>query len=515
MPRYYGKLAKVSMVWGAAREGANFLIMLSTSVVLARLLSPREFGIAAAAYFFLQLASRLTQFGLGVSLVRVKELRRDHVSSVFVVNLLMGVSMWMVLVLCAPALGRFMRSTETATVLPTAAIGFLVLAIGTVPSALLTRDMRYRESTTSDWLAMTLGAGLTIGLAWRGFSYWSLVYGQIGTETVRAISRMWMARWWPSVRFSAAAMRELMSFGLGVYAKNLLDYAAQNLDNLVVGRVLGITALGFYDKAFTATWRFLARINNAGPTVSFRIFALIHDEPERFRRAYRKVVLSATLVGYPVLTGMVVTAPELISIMFGERWQPSVRPFQFLCVASMLKLLNTYASTATQAKGMVWSEVRRQALFTIVLVVAVAALCPWGIAGAAAGVLLATAFMTVLLQSLVKRLTGLAWRDLLVPQTPAIACSVGLVLVLLGTRQVLTHVFAAEQPLLLFLTCVTTGALYFIAFVLLSPFPGVVEVVDDTLHDFAPGVARRLVSARGGDKTATAAVPTGAREHVV
>ncbi len=163
--------------------------------------------------------------------------------------------------------------------------------------------------------------------------------------------------------FTRQAAREVLSFGAGIYVKTLLEYGSQNLDNLIVGRVLGVTALGYYDKAFATMMRLSTRLNLNGPAISFRLFALMQEDRERFRRGYRKIILSATLLGYPVMTGLIVAAPELIRVLFGERWSPATVPFQVLCAVAMLRILNAYASTATQAMGRIWSEVGRQFLF--------------------------------------------------------------------------------------------------------------------------------------------------------
>ena len=170
---------------------------------------------------------------------------------------------------------------------------------------------------------------------------------------------------------------------------------------------------------------------------------------------------------------------------------PSVLPFQILCAAGMLRLLNTYASTATQAKGMIWSEVRRQVVATVLLATAVAILCRWGIAGAAAGVLLATGVTTVLMQQLVRGLTGLRWRDLLTPQVPAVVCSLGLALVMTLTRlDIKTYAKPSSDTVLSVVGSV--GAIYYVAFILFSGFGELRELVCETLGDFSPVAARRV-----------------------
>ena len=489
--RFYGALAKFGLVWGMVREGGNSLLLLPSAIILARLLSPEEMGVAAAAFFFMQLCARVTQFGFGVSLVRTKDLTPDHVSSVFVSSLGMGIVAWAAMTLGAPAAGAFLRSTDAAAILPVAAWTFLIMPFGTVPTALLSRDMRYRDSSSSDWFATFTESATAIVLAWNGWSYWSLVYGRLAGDASRALCRAVMVRWRPRVRFSAAAMRETFSFGVGVYAKNLLDFTAQNIDNLIVGRVLGMTALGFYDKAFQTMHRFTMRIAMGGPSVSFRIFALIQDDPERFRRAYRKVILSIALLGFPIITGMIVAAPQLIEVLFGRQWLPAVLPFQILCVAAYGRLLNTYASSATQAKGQIWSEVRRQALFTGVLVTAVWTLAHYGIAGAALGVLLATAAMTVMLQALILRLSSMSWRDLIEPQVPGMICSAGLAIVVALT-QAAVHAIGHPGALIELAVSAAAGGLFFAAFLLWVPIPDVRLVVEESVSDLLPRLTKWL-----------------------
>ena len=480
------------MLWGFFREGGNSLLLLPTSMILARLLTPQEAGVAAAATFFMQLCARVTQFGFGASLVRAKTITPAHVSTVFVVNLGIGALSWAALTALAPVTGSFLRSPDAAQLLPVAALGFLVMPFATVPTALMSRDMRFSESTTSDWIANITETTSAILLAWNGFSFWSLVYGRLAGDSMRAVLRIWMTRWRPRLHFSRAALNEMLSFSVGFYAKHILDFGVQNLDNLVVGRTLGMASLGLYDKAFQTAHKFTSKMNLSGPSVSFRIFSLIHEEPERFRRAYRKVILSTTLVGYPLLSALIVMAPQLILVLFGPQWVAATVPFQILCAANVFKLLNTYASSATQAKGQIWLEVRRQALFVVVLVTAVAFMSRWGITGAAIGVMGATVTMTVMLQTLVKRLTGLSWRDMLEPQAPSATCAIGMVGVLAATLFITRAISPTATPLVQVAACMAVAGVYFLTFLLFVPFAEMRALVHETAVDMAPGVARKL-----------------------
>jgi PST family polysaccharide transporter len=488
----YGKTAKVGALWSIARQGGNELIAIPTSMVMARLLSPSDFGIAAAALFFVVLAARLTQFGFNAALVRVKDLRPEHTTSVFVATLGLGVLTYGTLYLAAPAIGIFFRSEDAGRVLPIAAIAFLINPFGTVPAALMQRHMLFRYKTLTDWLDAAIGAGVSIAMAFAGYGYWSLLYGNLVASAINVVVQMYLSGWWPRFGWSSPAIRELLSFGLGIQAKRVLEYAAFNLDNLVVGRVLGMTALGFYDKAFTTMNRLVNRLT-LGQTY-FRIFSVIHEEPERFRRAYSRLILTITLIGLPAFTSCIVLAEPLFLVLYGNKWLPAVVPFQLLCVAGMFKLLNAYASQANEATGNVWPQARRQGLGTLLIVLGAAFGSRWwGVTGAACGVMLAMAVLTAAMQGLVRRATGLSWRAMLLPQLPGVVCALLLAVVLTLVARALHALNADVAAWQLILVQGTIGVFVYAAFLLFSPFAAVREVVAETIDDLLPaGVAQAL-----------------------
>jgi PST family polysaccharide transporter len=492
--KYYGRIAKVGFAWSILSRAIGEMISVPAAMVMARLLSPSDFGVAAAAAFFIQVATRLTNFGFNTALVQLKDPRPEHVSSVFVVNLALGVSMWAAMAAGAPVLGQFFRSAEVAAVIPVAALSFVLGAAGGVPSSLLARDMKFRQSVVIDWAFYSTLAGAGILLAWLGYGYWSIVYAQLMAVTAQTVFRFYFAGWRPSLRFSRAALRDVLAFGLGLHAKRLLESAALNLDNLVVGRTLGITGLGFYDKAFTTMNRAVIAMSTAGPNVSFRIFALIHEDAHRFRLAYRKVLLTASLIGYPAFTWLIIVAPELFEVMFGQQWRPAVLPFQILCGAGLMKLLIAYASTATQSKGWIWSEVWRQLLYVALVIGGVTAGSHWGLAGAAGGVLAATTVLAVLMHALLLRVASLSWRDLVVPQVPALVCSAGLSVGLVALPVILKSVlgFELHAPWQVLAARAAFGGLFYVAFLLFCGFPAVRSLVDETLTDLLPGHVRWL-----------------------
>ena len=488
----YGRLARVGVFWSYLRQGFAWGLQIPTTIILARLLTPEEFGVAAAASFFVMLSARLTRAGLNTAVIRIKTLRPDHLSTVFVFNFVTSVVLCALLAIGAPYIGEYFRSADAGRAVRLASLSFVITAFATTPMALLRRDMRFREVATLQSMGILTESLTAVVLAFSGFGFWSIVYGQLAGTLVHTAAAMNYARWMPVLKWSRAANRELFSYGFGIYVKRLLEYAAQNTDNLVVGRMLGVTALGFYDKGFRIMMQLVNRLNAAGPGVSFRIFALIHEEPERFRRAYRKVVLTVTLIAFPIFGGLLAAAPELFLVMFGPQWSAAVVPFQILCVAGMMKLLMEYADVAIQAAGWVWTEVGYQVAYLLMIVVGVAAASRWGLPGAAGAVLGATSINSILLMRLLRRATGLGWRDMLEPQVPGLLCAGGLITLVWLTRMFMHRWFGELHVGVLFATQVAVCAIFYLSFLWFSRFPEVRTVLREMLSDLSPALARTM-----------------------
>jgi PST family polysaccharide transporter len=486
----YSRIAKTGVLWHYGYVLTE-LVNIPTTMVLARLLVPHDFGVVAAASFFTRLAARLMNFGFNQALVRVRDIRPEHASSVFLVNMATGALLWAGLALTAPWLAALFNMPETAAVIPVAAFGFVIDAAGSVPHALMTRELKFWKSTVSGWASAILMSVTSITLAFSGFGVWSMVYATLLGTTTQTVILIWLTGWRPSLRFSRDAMREIFSFGMGVHAKRLLDYAALNLDNLVVGGTLGLAALGMYDKAFSLPERAINRINTGGTGVTFRIFAAIREDVERFRAGYCKVIMTASLLTFPLLMACIETAPEMIATLFGRDWLEAAVPLQILCAAGMLRILNQYASTALQAVGMVWSEVWRQVLYVVLLVSLIVALSAWGLPGAAGGVFVATVVMTVLMHRMLLGATGLTAGRLVQTQLPALVCSAFVALAIGGVRRLIEASGSVPAWQLLAIEA-ATGAAAYLLFLRFSWFPEVRNLVAETLTDFAPRLAHAV-----------------------
>jgi lipopolysaccharide exporter len=486
------RVARTGLVWGFARPGISQIIEIPATLILARSLEPEEFGIAAAVSFFLRLSNKIGSLGLGGALIRLKELRPEHLSSVFVVNLIVGIGLWGSLTAAASTLANFFGNQSVAPALRVAALVYLALPFGVVQIAIIARDMRFRQAAIIEWVYPIVFLFVAVPLAWLHAGFWSLIYGQLFANVLQTVAKIYFGRWRPTLSFSKVALRETIPFGMGLQAKNMLNFAAEYIDSLLVGRLFGMIALGFYDKAFNTMDRLAGRLTVS--LVSMRIFALIRDDPDRLRRAYERVLFSVSLAAFPVFAGLIVTAPQLITVLYGEKWQPSVLAFQILCATAPFRMLNAYASSVTQATGRIWPEVWRQLTYVIMIVVGVWTFRTWGIVGTAFGVSAATVCMGLMMQIFACATIGFRWRRVLRAQAPGLSLAVAVACVTFGMNAFMRHQLGASAAWELLIAQVAAGLVVFILFVAFAPVPAVGELIEDLLGDIAPGMVRLLRS---------------------
>lgn len=479
-------------MWGLLGRSGSTIVAMLTSVILARLLTPHDFGVVATAMFFVQIAQRLANMGFNTALMRLPDLRPDHSATVFTINVLFGVVGGLALALSAPWLAVFYRSEDTGRVIPLAGLAFGLGCLAVVPSSLMARQMRFKVLTFIETIYYTVVSVLSVAMAWYGMGYWSLIYAFVLATLLDAFVKFGLARWRPSIAISRQAFMELWSFGAGLHVKRLLESVALNIDNLVIGRVLGLTMLGFYDKAFTTMNRAVGLVSAAGQNVSLSVLGRIQEDAERFRQGFRKVTLGISIVGYPAFAALAALGGPLFLVMFGDQWTQAVAPFQVLCAAGFLKLYIAYISAAVQARGRVWGEVWRQALYVGFIVIGVIVGSQWGLTAAALGVLAATVIMTVLMCHLLLRVSSLTTADIVAPQLSGLSCAVVVMAAIYAARLLLWTVSDDIPAFAQLLVEAALGGLAGCLFLLFCPFNDGRNLVRETLVDFAPAIGRTL-----------------------
>lgn len=372
------------------RLGAQLLQFL-TGLALARLLAPADFGLLASVYVVTGLTVLLFDVGLSSALVYERDLRQEDLSSAFWVNALGGLAFIAVLVALGPAVAAFFGEPRLAYLTPLAGLPF-VLSLGVAHSALLTRSMRFKELALVEVLAAVVANGVTLGSALAGLGALALVTGPAAGSVALTVALWWRCRWHPTSFIAAASVRKLWRFSGGMLGFSLVNYVGRNTDNLLVGRFIGATGLGLYNRAYNLMLLPLQQVGGGVGRVVFPALASMGDDRDRVASAYRRTLRLTTAVTAPLLVGLAATAPALVPFLWGRGWTGAVVLLQVLCLAGIPQLFSSSEGWLYQSQGRTTLMSVMGLVSTVVGVLGIVIGLQWGVVGVAVGVLV-TAYL--------------------------------------------------------------------------------------------------------------------------
>jgi O-antigen/teichoic acid export membrane protein len=362
---------------GAAWIGGASMVKLGLRVIsvaiLARLLTPQDYGIVAGAFVALDFAAMIYSLGLAPTLIQRKEVRRDHVATAFFASLfialLAGAGLW----LGAPLVAQLMRIPELAQVLKFLAFLTPLGAFNALCEALLARDMKAKSVALRPVFSFTVAAFFVgIPLAYAGFDYWSLISMQAAEMTLGAAAFAFAARHllvWPT--FSTLAFRELWPMTLGFSITNPLEYISRNADQFFVARLLGANALGFYSRASFAVKNSTSLFNDVARIAMFPAMAQVHDEKDRLGKALLKSLSLIAFLALPVSAFCIVFASEIIRLLLGQRWLAVAAAFALLSASLYPQMSRRSCFAVFQAMGRPYWMISLQLMHVVLLIAGV------------------------------------------------------------------------------------------------------------------------------------------------
>jgi PST family polysaccharide transporter len=409
--------AQWRLVASIVQGGMQFAV----GVFLARLLLPADFGVVALAMVVIGFAGAISDFGLEAAVIQRRDLTERHLRAALTASVLVGLGLAAGLALASPFSGVVLESSILPGVLQTLALVFAIGALGGTSRSLLRRELRFKALFWSGAVSYLVGyAGVVTVLALRGHGAWSLVWGALTQTALETALVMAVVR--PPLRplLARTELRELFGFGAGVSMNSVVNYLARNGDNLIVGSWLGPAALGLYGRAYNLMTLPLNYLGAAAHQVLFPAMAEIQQDRDRVGRAYLLSVQISALTAAPIMAGMAVAAPHMVTALYGPRWGGMVIPLQLLCAAGLLRAIYHLAGSVTYAAGFVYSELRRQVVYAVLVVIGAVAGTRWGVPGVALGVFAAILYMYVAMASLALRIVGRGWKEFLLAQLPGV-----------------------------------------------------------------------------------------------
>lgn len=405
------------MVWSSVQRFGTMAVSFLSNLVLARLLSPDDFGCIGMLMIFIALANTFVDGGFGAALIQKREPTRADYSTILYTNIIVAVFLYAVLYASAPAIAQFYRIPLLGSVLRVQGLILIVNALGIVQNNQLRKRLQFRKIAVISIVASSLSVIVAIAAAWYGYGVWSLVVQQLVLSGLTTLLLWASGGWTPMRSFSRRSFRELFGFGSFILLSNLMNTLCSNIQGLIIGRFFAPATMGLYTQARkleeVASTSFSAIVDQ----VSYPVLAEIQNDREAMIGALKRFILALGYVCFPMMILLIVVAHPLIVLLYSEKWVLCIPYFRILCVAGIaicLQGINYYGVAAIGKSDslFVWTLVKR----SLGLIFLFAGLC-WGMIGLMWGMVAASYTIYIVNACLVSRHIGYRlsaqFRDLL------------------------------------------------------------------------------------------------------
>ena len=399
------------LAWMFVGAGGQAFLQIVVLAVLARLVSPEEFGVVSAALIPLNLSAIFAESGIGPALVQLRQADTRYLRVGLTFQVLAGAALWGILVLSADSIAGLLQIERLASILPVMTSVLLIRAV-TLGDYLLLRALAYRRLALIELVSYLFGYGVvSVVLAILGYGVWAIVIGNVCQASLRT-AILWKVQ--PHAArplMDLKILKELLGYGTGYTLAWWANYVARQGDNFIVGRYLGAAALGLYGRAYGLMRMPAMLFGQVVNNVLFPAMASVQDDKVRLRRAYLHAVAVLAMVVLPLSALTAVLSREVILAVLGRDWLPLGAAFNVMVFGMLFRTSYKLSDSLASATGAVYSRAWRQGVYALMIVVGALIGQNWGIQGVAVGTLLALGINFGLMAHLSLRLVGTTWRS--------------------------------------------------------------------------------------------------------
>lgn len=320
-----------------AGQLAKFLLNLCSTVILARLLSPQDFGIIAMVTTLTGFIMIFKDMGLSMATVQQAEITHDQISTLFWINIAISVALMLITVLLAPVVAWFYNDPRLTSLTAVLSIAFIFSGLTAQHQALLRRQMRLSSVAIIDVLAMMVGILTALLCALNGLGYWSLVWMQVTTAATNLVG-VWLAsRWIPGRPVRKTGVRTMLAFGGYLTGFNFLNYFSRNLDQVLIGKFCDAQSLGLYSRAYSLLMFPIGQIVAPMTSVAVPSLSKLQNDNVLYRKYYLKALGLIAYLSFPLVFTLVMLSEEVVALVLGDQWMEVVPIFRVLAITAMFQ----------------------------------------------------------------------------------------------------------------------------------------------------------------------------------
>jgi O-antigen/teichoic acid export membrane protein len=465
-----------SFIDSISGQGIQFIV----GIILARMLTPREFGLIGMITIFIAVSESFINSGFSSALIRKKECTQADYSTVFFYNLTAGAIFFTILLFSAPAISGFFKEPELKPIIQVLGAVLIIDSATIIQRTILTKQINFKLQTRISVIAALGSGAMAIGMAYSGFGVWSLVAQRLCKQAINSFLLWLWNKWKPIAVFSRQSFRELFGFGSKLLASGLIDTIYRNVYYLIIGKFFSAKELGYYTRADQFNALPSQSLTGVIGRVSYPILSSIQDDANRLKASYQQLIRSTMFITFTLMVGMAAVAEPMVVGLIGEKWKPSIIYLQMLCFTGMLYPLHALNLNMLQVKGRSDLFLRLEVIKKILAVPVIVIGIFWGIRVMIAGMMLNSVIALYINSYWSGRMIGYPFRQQISDILPSFSLSLAMAISVYLLGLILTY-----APILNLLIQVTAGAAFILVFSEMAKFKDylfIKEIVMERLH---------------------------------
>jgi Membrane protein involved in the export of O-antigen and teichoic acid len=339
------------VIWSAVERFSTQGVQFLFGILLARLLTPNDYGMIAMLTIFMAVSQTFIDSGFGNALIRKPDRNENDKATVFFFNIFMAAACYAAIFLAAPYVAQFYNMPQLADILRILAINLIIQAFGSIQRLNLTIDLNFKMLAKISFSGAVVGGTAGLICAYNGLGVWSLVVQQMTTTSFRVLLFWGLVRWRPKSFFNKTSFKNMFGFGSKLLASGLLNTLYENIYDLIIGKFFSASTLGNYSRASHFANFPSSNITGIFQRVTFPVLSKIQDDPVKLRKGYLKFLNMSTLVIFPLMIGLAALAKPFILLVLTEKWANVILILQIICIAHMWHPVHAINLNVLQVMG--------------------------------------------------------------------------------------------------------------------------------------------------------------------
>lgn len=364
-------------------QALQFLLHTGSTMILARLLSPSDYGLVAMVTVITGFLAMFKDAGLNMATIQQENITRDQISTLFWINVIISAGLGLIIFASAPLVGLFYKRPELVPVTAFLSINFALGGLTLQHNALLQRHMMFQARRTILIVSMIIGIIVSIILAYYGFRYWSLVWGTLTSSLVRIALTWFYCNWIPGKMKKGTGVRKMLKFGGHVTAVNFFNYWARNGDNLLIGRFQGAESLGLYTKGYAILILPIQQIRNPVFNVAIPALSRLVNYPQKYAKYYYALCDIITTLTIPIAIYCAIEPGFIVNIFLGKNWLQAIPLVRIFGICGIVHIIATTRGLSLLTLGLSDKYLYQAAAYSLLSVLSFIAGLPFGIKGVA------------------------------------------------------------------------------------------------------------------------------------